>query len=166
MASTIEKVLFSVGLGLAGTAAIYLYKEKKREGQEREGSKAKVETQQSKARVFPFTKMPEIDIKVEDNKVDKVEVPKEKPKQPLGKPSETGKGIQDSKEGENGPKNDNPKRSLIEDAKTALHKAKDALHGEQEETKEEKVGLFSWLMGKPKVEEQGAEENKNKEKKD
>ena len=35
---------------------------------------------------------------------------------------------------------------------------------EEEETKEEKVGLFSWLMGKPKVEEQGAEENKNKEK--
>ena len=76
----IEKVLFGAGLGLAGTAAIYLYRERKREEQERQRSEVNMEIPQSKARVFPSTEMPRKDIKLEDNKKEKVEVPEEDPK--------------------------------------------------------------------------------------
>ena len=164
MASTIEKVLFGAGLGLAGTAAIYLYKERKREEQEREGSNVNMDTPQSKARVFPFTKTPgswRIQPLLEDDKKEKVEVPEEDPKQSPEKVN------RDSKEGEDDSGNEKPKRSLIEDAKTALHKTKEALHGEREEKKEEEeVGLFSWFMGRQKAEEEGAEDKKNEEKKE
>ena len=171
MASTIEKVLFGAGLGLAGTAAIYLYKERKREEQEREGSNVNMDTPQSKARVFPFTKTPgswRIQPLLEDDKKEKVEVPEEDPKQSPEKGVNKEKVNRDSKEGEDDSGNEKPKRSLIEDAKTALHKTKEALHGggREEKKEEEEVGLFSWFMGRQKAEEEGAEDKKNEEKKE
>ena len=160
MASAIEKVLFGAGLGLTGIAAVYLYKERKREEREREGSKVNVDVPQSKARAFPFTKMPRSDIKLEDNKIEQ-EFQQEDSKQSPEEGAKKGKDNQASKEGEDDSGNAKPKPSLTEDAKTALHKTKDALLGDQEEKKEEEPGLFSWFMGRQKAEEQGAEEKKN-----
>ena len=162
MASTIKKVLFGAGLGLAGTTAIYLYKERTREEQEGEGSKMNKETPQSKARVFPFTKMPGSDIKWEDNKIEKEGVQREDPKQSPAKGFKRDKEYHDSKKDED----DSAKRSLIGDAKTALHKTKEALHSEREEKKEEETGLFSWFMGRQKAEEMGTDDKGKEEKKE
>ena len=155
MASAIEKVLFGAGLGLTGITAVYLYKERKREEREREGSKVNVDVPQSKARAFPFTKMPRSDIKLEDNKIEQ-EFQQEDSKQSPEDGAKKGKDNQASKEGEDDSGNAKPKPSLTEDAKTALHKL-----GDQEEKKEEEPGVFSWFMGRQKAEEQGAEEKKN-----
>ena len=149
MASAIEKVLLGAGFGLAGTAAIYLYKERKREEHERDVNE---QTPQSKA----------IDAKAKMPGSWRSPVPEDDPKQSPEKGVNKGKDNQDSKEDEDDSGNDKPKRSLIEDAKTALHKTKEALHGEREEKKEEEeVGLFSWFVGRRK-----AEDKKNEEKKE
>ena len=129
MASKIEKVLFGAGLGLAGSAAIYLYR-RRREEQERDGSNVNMEVPQSKAKSFPFTKMPGSDIKGEGNFREKADVLGEHTKQL--------------------PKKD----------KSALDKKKETLHGNQEEKKGEDVALFSWFMGRQGNEDRGAEEKK------
>ena len=177
MASAMEKVLFAAGLGLAGTAAICLYMEKRREQQESEGPKADIEIPQSKVRPFPFTKMPERNTKVEDDNTKKEAVPEEGPEKPVDESIIKKKDSDDSKQGKHDPGNENPERSMKEDANSALHKMKEdankalhkmteAPHGEQEEKKGEDTGLFSWLMGRQKVKKQGAEDDKNEEKKE
>ena len=183
MASTVEKFLLGAGLGLAGTAAVYLYRERRREEQER----AKVETPNGKTGGFPFIKMPERETKQEDKMAGaKVgEAPQSKLRGfPFTKMpgSETKPEPEDKTEREKGddapkadpkqsqevedhPGEDKSKRSLIEDAKTVVHKAKGALHGEGEEKKEEEVGLFSWFVGRQKAEEKDTEKRKDEDEK-
>ena len=184
MASTVEKLLFGAGLGLAGTAAIYLYRERRREEQER----AKVETPNGKTGGFPFIKMPERETKQESNKTEEAKVGDAPQSKLRGFPftkmpgSETKPEPEDGTEKEKGadaptsdpnqsqeiedhPGKDKSKRSLIKDAKTVVHKAKGALHGEGEEKKDEEVGLFSWLMGRQKAEEEDTEKRKDEDEK-
>ena len=171
MASAMEKVLFAAGLGLAGTAAVCLYMEKKREQQQGEGPKVDIEIPKGKVRPFPFTKMPERSPQVEDDNTKKEAVPEKGPEKPLDEGITKKKDHDDSKEGKHDFGNENSEPSMKEDANTALHKMKElhtalhkmeeAPHGEQEEKKGEDAGLFSWFMGWQKVKEQGAEDDKN-----
>ena len=135
--------------------------------QQGEGPKVDIEIPQSKARPFPFTKMPRSNTKVEDDEIKKAAVPEEDPKKPLNEGIIKKKDSDDSKEGKHDSGNEDPERSMKEDTNTALNKMKEAPHDEQEEEKgEDAVGIFSWFMGRKKVKEQGAEEEKNEEKKE
>ena len=136
--------------------------EKKREMQQGEGPKVDIEIPYSKARPFPFTKMPGSNTKVEDGNAKKEAVPEKGPEKPLDEGIIKKKDSDDSKKGQHDSGNEDPERSMKEDTNTALNKMKEAPHDEQEEKKgEDAVGIFSWFMGRQKAEEQqGAEEEK------
>ena len=136
--------------------------------QQGEGPKVDIEIPYSKARPFPFTKMPGSNTKVEDDNIKKEAVPEEGLEKPLDEGIIKKKDSDDSKKGQHDSGNEDPERPMKEDANTALHKTKEAPHGEQENRKgEDAIGIFSWFMGRQKVEEQqGAEEEKNEEKKE